>query len=116
VSLLESAFEGFTEPVRFGRSWTTDAPFRETQSAIAQAKQAGIHAVEMEAAALYAYATAQQRDIVCIAHVTNTMAIGGDDFEKGSDNGTYRILAVVDAIDRAWTAGRPMDTHGTSRQ
>lgn len=116
VSLLESAFEGLTEPVRFGRSWTTDAPFRETQSAIAQAKRAGIHAVEMEAAALYAYATAQQRDIVCIAHVTNTMAIGGDDFEKGSDNGTYRILAVVDAIARAWRAGRPMGTHGTSRQ
>ena len=115
VSLLESAFEGLTEPVRLGRSWTTDAPFRETQSAIAQAKRAGIHAVEMEAAALYAYATAQHRDIVCIAHVTNTMAIGGDDFEKGSDNGTYRILAVVDAIAGAWTAGRPMGTHGTSR-
>ena len=52
----------------------------------------------MEAAALYAYAAARQRDVVCVAHVTNTMATQGDDFEKGDDNGTHRILAVVDAI------------------
>jgi len=63
----------------------------------------GIHAVEMEAAALYAYATARQRDVVCIAHVTNTMATQGDDFEKGDDNGTHRILAVVDAIAQRWS-------------
>jgi uridine phosphorylase len=102
-SLLNGAFEGFAEPVRFGRSWTTDAPFRETKTAIAMAQQAGAHAVEMEAAALYAYATAYQRDVVCVAHVTNNLAIGGDDFEKGSDDGTHRILAVVDAIARAWS-------------
>jgi len=116
LSLLDGAFEGFAEPVSVGTSWTTDAPFRETKTAIAAATHAGVHAVEMEAAALYAYATAHQRDIVCVAHVTNDMGIGGDDFEKGSDNGTYRVLAVVDAIARAWRAGRPMGTHGTSRQ
>ncbi|MEO8897151.1 MAG: hypothetical protein ABI473_00365 [Candidatus Dormibacter sp.] len=54
------AFEGINEPVRAGASWTTDAPFRETRSAIAAAKCAGVHAVEMEAAALYAYATYRQ--------------------------------------------------------
>ena len=37
----------------------------------------------MEAAALYAYATARERDVVCVAHVTNSMATTGDDFEKG---------------------------------
>jgi hypothetical protein len=52
----------------------------------------------MEAAALYAYATARRREVVCVAHVTNTMAAYGDDFEKGDDNGTHRILALVDAI------------------
>jgi uridine phosphorylase len=101
-SLLDGAFDGLAEPVRHGSSWTTDAPFRETATAIAAAKQAGIHAVEMEAAALYAYATARKRDVVCIAHVTNAMATGGDDFEKGADDGTYRILAVVDAVMGAW--------------
>jgi hypothetical protein len=75
---------------------------------------AGVHAVEMEAAALYAYATAKQRDIVCVAHVTNNMGIGGDDFEKGSDAGAHRTLAVVDAIVRAWMLRRPRLDHQTS--
>ena len=100
LSLLDGAFDGLDEPVIRGKSWTTDAPLRETDAAIEAAASAGIHAVEMEAAALYAYAATRQRDVVCVAHVTNTMATQGDDFEKGSDNGTHRILAVVDAIAR----------------
>jgi uridine phosphorylase len=114
LSLLDGAFEGFAEPVSVGTSWTTDAPFRETKTAIAAATHAGVHAVEMEAAALYAYATAKQRDIVCVAHVTNNMGIGGDDFEKGSDAGAHRTLAVVDAIVRAWMLRRPRLDHQTS--
>lgn len=39
-----------------GSSWTTDAPFREAAQAIAAARAKGILAVEMEAAALYAFA------------------------------------------------------------
>ena len=35
-------------------------PLRETATAIAAAKDAGIDAVEMEAAALYAYASARR--------------------------------------------------------
>jgi len=97
---LDGAFDDLDEAVIRGTSWTTDAPLRETATAIEAARLAGIHAVEMEAAALYAYATARGRDVVCIAHVTNTMATHGDDFEKGDDNGTHRILAVVDSIAR----------------
>lgn len=95
---LDGAFEDLGEPVHRGVSWTTDAPFRETATAIELARKAGIHAVEMEAAALYAYAEARQRDVVCVAHVTNTMATDGDDFEKGDDQGTDRILRLVTAI------------------
>jgi len=54
-----------------GDSWTTDAPFRKTEHAIAQARDRGILA--MEAAALYAFAEAKQAKVLCIAHVTNTM-------------------------------------------
>ena len=39
-----------------GASWTTDAPFRETASAIASSRAWGVLAVEMEAAALYTFA------------------------------------------------------------
>jgi SAM-dependent methyltransferase/uridine phosphorylase len=99
-SLLH-AFDGLDEPVHRGATWSTDAPFRETAVAIERARAAGIHAVEMEAAALYAYALAKCRDVVCIAHVTNTMAVDGDDFDKGVDDGTERTLALVAAIAAA---------------
>jgi uridine phosphorylase len=98
---LAGAFEEFEEPVLVGRSWTTDAPFRETATSIAEAEAAGVHAVEMEAAGLYAYAMATGNDVVCVAHVTNTMAVDGDDFEKGENDGTHRILALLEAITRA---------------
>ena len=102
---LADAFDELDEPVHRGSSWTTDAPFRETADAIMRAERAGIHAVEMEAAALYAFAEAAKRDIVCVAHVTNSMAISGDDFEKGEANGTNRILALTSAIARALLPG-----------
>lgn len=86
------------EPVLTGSSWTTDAPYRETAAAIAAAEAEGIACVEMEAAALYAYATARGRAVVCLAHITNTMATDGDDFEKGADNGVHDALAVAAAV------------------
>lgn len=95
---LRSGLDDLDEPVRFGASWTTDAPYRETASAIADAVRAGVHAVEMEAAALYAFAEAKNAAVVCVAHVTNTMAVDGDDFEKGEADGTYRILRLATAI------------------
>jgi uridine phosphorylase len=94
---LDGAFEHLPEPVLTGASWTTDAPYRETATAIAAAEAAGIACVEMEAAALYAYATARHRQVVCLAHITNNMATDGDDFEKGVDNGVHDALAVARA-------------------
>ena len=70
-------------PVERGAAWTTDAPFRETASAIEAARAFGLHAVEMEAAALYAFAEARQKAVVCFAHVTNQMTSIQGDFEKG---------------------------------
>lgn len=105
VARLAGAFDGLDETVVTGASWTTDAPFRETTSAIAAARSAGVHAVEMEAAGLYAYAAARRRDVVCLAHVTNTMAVDGDDFEKGEHAGALRVLSVTAAMARVWDAG-----------
>ena len=36
----------------------------------------------MEAAALYAFARATNNNVLCLAHVTNTMAVAEQDFEK----------------------------------
>jgi sterol desaturase/sphingolipid hydroxylase (fatty acid hydroxylase superfamily) len=78
-----------------GPTWTTDAPFRETETAIAAAKARGILAVEMEAAGLYAFATARRRNVICLAHVTNQMGTVEGDFEKGEANGSDEALRVV---------------------
>ena len=84
--------------VVIGSSWTTDAPFRETEEAIAAARSKGILAVEMEAAALYAFARATNKNVLCLAHVTNTMAVAEQDFEKGEADGTVDALRVLEAI------------------
>ena len=100
---LDGAFAHLPEPVLTGSSWTTDAPYRETEAAIADARRAGAVCVEMEAAALYAYATARERNVVCLAHITNTMATVGEDFEKGTDFGVHDALALARAVVLALT-------------
>jgi uridine phosphorylase len=89
-----------------GAAWTTDAPFRETEVAIRQARARGILAVEMEAAALYAFAAAQRKAVLCFAHVTNQMAVESGDFEKGEADGSAAALAVIAAAVRGWRRAR----------
>ena len=80
--------------ILFGTTWTTDAPFRETAAEIDYYRSQGILAVEMEASALYAFAEARRKPVVCIAYVTNNMGTGDRDFEKGHANGASDSLAV----------------------
>jgi len=87
-----------------GGTWTTDAPFRETQDAIAFARSEALLAVEMEAAALYALASAKNYPIVCIAHVTNVMAQVENDFEKGEQAGNAMFLQLLTLMTKMWRA------------
>jgi uridine phosphorylase len=98
----KGAFVGLRVPVERGGTWTTDAPFRETPSVIATMKARGLLAVEMEAAALYAFAEARRRPVLCFAHVTNQMAVVAGDFEKGEADGTVDALAVIRTAVEAW--------------
>ncbi len=100
--LLDGAFTGLAQPVYRGATWTTDAPFRETAFAVRQAQAEGILAVEMEAAALYAFAQARQQPAICFAHVTNQMGTVANDFEKGHADGAYDALALIHATARRW--------------
>ncbi|MGA7327929.1 MAG: nucleoside phosphorylase [Rhodomicrobium sp.] len=105
---IEDALEGLPGiGVYGGATWTTDAPYRETEAAIAHARNLGLLAVEMEAAALYAFAAATGRAVVCFAHVINAMAQNEGDFEKGEADGTRATLAVVAAAARAWLSTLP---------
>ncbi len=85
-----------------GASWTTDAPFRETEAMIARCRAKGILAVEMEAAALYALAQAREFQIICFAHVTNQMGQTEGDFEKGEASGSETALYVVSQTASSW--------------
>jgi uridine phosphorylase len=93
--------------VQVGATWTTDAPFRETHEAINAASKAGILAVEMEAAALYAFAKACGRSVLCFAHVTNQMGRIEGDFEKGVAEGAEESLRVISLAAGRWRAQRP---------
>jgi purine-nucleoside phosphorylase len=87
--------------VQLGTTWTTDAPFRETATAVAAARAEGILAVEMEAAALYAFATASGKPVLCFAQVTNQMGQIDGDFEKGEANGAHDALGLITIAARA---------------
>jgi uridine phosphorylase len=105
LGLLDGAFSDLPEPVYRGATWTTDAPFRETEHAINQAKDLDIVAVEMEAAALYAFARARSRAVICFAHVTNQMGNVEGDFEKGEEDGSRTALQLIAATAKAWQSG-----------
>lgn len=99
-SLMSGAFAELRVPVEHGATWTTDAPFRETAETVEAMRSRGLLAVEMEAAALYAFATARKKPVLCFAHVTNQMAQVHGDFEKGEADGTVDALALILAAAR----------------
>ena len=87
-----------TCPYFGAKSWTTDAPYRETHSAIDAMKEENICCVEMEAAALYAFASVRQKEVICFAHLTNTMAQKEGDFEKGEHSGSTVTLNLLSYV------------------
>lgn len=62
VSALANILESRRIPYRIGRTWTTDAPYRETLKKISHRREEGCITVEMESAALMA--VAQFRKVV----------------------------------------------------
>jgi uridine phosphorylase len=102
LDMLRGAFEEHSVPVTRGTAWTTDAPFRETATEIEHHRSAGVLAVEMEAAALYAFAEVTRNPVVCFAHVTNQMASIEGDFEKGTAQGSVDALRVIGATAERW--------------
>jgi uridine phosphorylase len=105
VERVETACRSVSRPVYTGATWTTDAPFRETEAAIERARDEGVLAVEMEAAALYTFAAERNRPVVCFAYVTNEMGQGDGEFEKGDARGSTAALEVVEAATTAWESG-----------
>jgi hypothetical protein len=98
IALAREAAATVPAKVHVGAAWTTDAPYRETEQMIAKRKAQGLLAVEMESAALYAFATARACPVICFAHVSNQLGCVEGDFEKGEGNGARGSAALVQSI------------------
>jgi uridine phosphorylase len=72
MAALEGALRSRGVPYRVGKTWTTDAPYRETRAMVARRQAQGCLTVEMEAAALLA--VAQYRGVLL-----GQVLYGGDD-------------------------------------
>ena len=67
-------------------------------STIDAMKKDNVTCVEMEASALYAFAKAKNKEVVCFAHLTNTMAQKEGDFEKGEDYGSPETIQLIEEV------------------
>jgi uridine phosphorylase len=99
---LAQALEGAGLGDDHGRSWTTDALYRETPSAIARARGAGARVVEMEVAAVYAVAVALHVAIGGAVIVGDRIVDGRWDPPPRFEPIRRRARAAVDAVLDAW--------------
>lgn len=95
VKLLDSELRTQTLPCLTGTVWTTDAPYRETKEQLLTYAKAGVLAVEMQAASLFAFAKAQQFPVGLIAHVTNGIDQASEPFDKGPKAREFDILKRI---------------------
>lgn len=89
-------------PFHVGSSWTTDAPFRETEAKVAKRRAEGLLTVEMESAGLYAFGAATGNPVLCLAQVTNQLHCTQGDFSKGVAEGAEAALQLIAAASAAW--------------
>jgi uridine phosphorylase len=89
VAALEATLRRQSVPYLIGKTWTTDAPYRETPDKIAARKSEGCLTVEMEAASLMA--VAQFRGVTL-----GQVLYGGDDLSGGEwDNRAWQSRREV---------------------
>lgn len=92
--------------VHRGLVWTTDAPYRETQVQLRRWAVAGALAVEMQAASLFAFATARGAHVGVVALVSNSVDHTGDQFDTGEHDYRMRVLTAVAHAAQAHLATR----------
>lgn len=88
-------------PVRAGKVWTTDAPYRETQAQLDHWAAEGVLAVEMQSASLYAFGSAKGAAVISVAMISNAVDHDGEQFDTGTLQEGFHIL---EACARAFKA------------
>jgi uridine phosphorylase len=95
VPLLERELIATGWAVRSGKVWTTDAPYRETKAQLKKWSSAGVLAVEMQAASLFAFGVARQASVGSVAMVSNAVDHMGAQFDTGSQDDGLRVLKGI---------------------
>ena len=89
VEALEATLQRQGVPYLIGKTWTTDAPYRETPQKIAARKNEGCLTVEMEAASLMAVAHFRKVTLGQVLY-------GGDDLSGGEwDNRAWQSRSEI---------------------
>lgn len=89
LAALRTTLEAHGVPFMAGKTWTTDAPYRETQSMIGTRGAEGCLMVEMEAAALMA--VAQFRKVLVGQILYAGDDLGGDNWDKRSWQSRWEV-------------------------
>ena len=95
ANILASELKVLPLPVLSGILWTTDAPYRETESQLSNHAKAGVLAVEMQAASLFAFSAAHGFPVGVVAYVTNGIGQTGLPFDKGTQLREFEVLKQV---------------------
>lgn len=82
IAVAVSVLERHEIPYTTGKTWTTDAPYRETQSRIARRREEGCITVEMETAAFLA--VAQHRGVKFIQFLYAGDDVSGEAWDRRS--------------------------------
>ena len=93
--LLAEEMAGLGPPVLQGAVWTTNAPYRETARQLRDYAAAGVLAVEMQAASLFAFADARKGAVGVVAQVTNAVDHSDEQFDKGTDEDSFELLRAM---------------------
>jgi len=103
VQAIEQALQTHHVPYVVGKTWTTDAVYRETPARIARRREEGCHVVEMESAAFFAIAQFRGARF-------GQLLYGGDDltgdawdnrnWQKASSTRAHLFQLAVEAVLR----------------
>lgn len=107
AAVLQEELAALALPVVLGTVWTTDAPYRETSEQLERHAKNGVLAVEMQAASLFAFATARAVHCGVVAHVTNGIDhSSSDQFDKGSHWHGFEILTAMCRAGKRFLSSR----------
>jgi uridine phosphorylase len=95
VGLLAEELSRLPSRVRRGAVWTTDAPYRETPEQLDSWAEAGVLAVEMQAASLFAFGHARGARVAMVSLVSNAVEEGTLDFDTGGHRFKMDVLGAV---------------------